>query len=1347
MATSITRGYSFGVEDNVGPVAIITPATQVSVLGSVVKMDGRASFDADGMPAGVLTYSWSFLRFPIGSQVEQEGFVELDPDGAVVSFAPDITGFYEVGLVVNDGTVDSAIAVGSTDINLLIVPNNRGLVPDASWIWNYLSDFWNIVEDKERFEVLWSAAIQITAAELLKLYQYDYNKSIRDIQTVFQKRWIQYSSGLEFDSTLVAGILADDQAGLEGATLPIDSDTGIVLEDSPDFFNLVTTPLVDGSFVETPAGLPISAGRLLTIAGKSYTLARSNNSIKGVNEGDDGATSVGSDVFLGSGFVADQVGLILRVLSGDDAGDYLIDSVATGDTEATLTDLLGGAVAFTSTATDLNYSVIPTSDNLSNFFSDVKDIPTDTAGQAWRFSSTIITTEFDLELQGVSVGDVLEVEIVRQDLNLAAVIRFQVVGVDRGRLSFVFNLDDLVDGTAASGLSEQAQLDLAETLQVTGLERDVNGVLQYALEAEAVRDVLVSNLFRSTNFETELNTETEIDLGAFVIKVRPVQVIRNTKIAVDPEILSIPLLQEFIRQPELGEIDGVLQVIGRNGSVTPIDHTPYNLVENLDYVVDDESQISGVVNTIQDSDEIEVSRGDLVDRSVRPGDTMEVVSGATSVIYTILRVIDPEHIRVKPKPIANESSVPMTITRRVLGKFIRFITGSFSKDNPAPPRLWSELTFFSNDPNIEANFGVLVGVRREDLERGTVTAPYKSVVAGLMFALTNGPVHENLRLAAQILLGLPFAENTGVITEINPNFRIRSDGSSLFGRILVDALDSNGDRLGITNVYLYPQGRQLVDQDNPGEFLPATPNEAGIAINPTTGVDYVVGDSVEQFAVLSKGVEIQDYLSSPESIDRFVQQGSLEALITQFHSFQLRINADVTTPSDVNQTTNFIQRAKPHYAKLSAGLLKIVEDTVEISDALIFGRELEWFDTPSYSLPMAVKFDQGSGDESFLTVEGVMYSSYLFGEDLVTTFSSLDVTSVIGGFITPGTGQSFDSPLIRSGDLLVISEGPNSGQYEVDTVPDDNTVTVLVGAFSTAVEQRFRIFRPVINPIFQTTAEVTNGSQFVELDEGLFSAGVSAGDTFAFHGLTVDASRRYTVTKVTPAIKEIEVTPAIEEPSGTYPNGIIRRDGIEDRFFGALEADQPHAAAYTSGSAAVVFSAGSSDLDTLAFLQKGDSIESDTNPGLFHEVLDWDPSSLTAYVTPKPAFTAGPTSPTRVHRLRRPETPISFEILDRIPDESLVLELQLPVGSSDLTTAISADVGTVSAEDFDALGIEPGDFLVILEGGDSNRDIGYGLGVFPIQELPTVTALRLTRPLTVTNPSGIRYGLQRRKTL
>src|SRR4051812_4127342 len=158
------------------PTAVAKADPDFGIIGSVVRIDGRLSTDPDNTP---LTYAWTFDSVPIGSQVQAEGFRLIDEDGAVVSFSPDIVGEYVIGLTVSNGMFSSDKAQTFTTIRAILVPHGKGLVPDGKWIWRYIRDVWDEVENKELFETLWSALIQIIGGELLKLYQVDFNKSIR----------------------------------------------------------------------------------------------------------------------------------------------------------------------------------------------------------------------------------------------------------------------------------------------------------------------------------------------------------------------------------------------------------------------------------------------------------------------------------------------------------------------------------------------------------------------------------------------------------------------------------------------------------------------------------------------------------------------------------------------------------------------------------------------------------------------------------------------------------------------------------------------------------------------------------------------------------------------------------------------------------------------------------------------------------------------------------------------------------------------------------------------------------------------------------------------------------------
>ena len=84
---------------NTAPLANAGPDQTVSI-GSIVKLNGSASSDADGDP---LTFTWSFVSKPGSSAAALS-----DPRAVMPTFVADVPGAYDVQLVVNDGTVNSA---------------------------------------------------------------------------------------------------------------------------------------------------------------------------------------------------------------------------------------------------------------------------------------------------------------------------------------------------------------------------------------------------------------------------------------------------------------------------------------------------------------------------------------------------------------------------------------------------------------------------------------------------------------------------------------------------------------------------------------------------------------------------------------------------------------------------------------------------------------------------------------------------------------------------------------------------------------------------------------------------------------------------------------------------------------------------------------------------------------------------------------------------------------------------------------------------------------------------------------------------------------------------------------
>ncbi len=85
---------------NSAPVANNGPDQNVTT-GSTVTLDGSASSDANG---DLLNYSWNLTSKPLESSA-----ILFDPSSQFPFFIADVAGTYVIGLIVNDGKINSAI--------------------------------------------------------------------------------------------------------------------------------------------------------------------------------------------------------------------------------------------------------------------------------------------------------------------------------------------------------------------------------------------------------------------------------------------------------------------------------------------------------------------------------------------------------------------------------------------------------------------------------------------------------------------------------------------------------------------------------------------------------------------------------------------------------------------------------------------------------------------------------------------------------------------------------------------------------------------------------------------------------------------------------------------------------------------------------------------------------------------------------------------------------------------------------------------------------------------------------------------------------------------------------------
>jgi hypothetical protein len=222
-----------------------------------------------------------------------------------------------------------------------------------------------------------------------------------------------------------------------------------------------------------------------------------------------------------------------------------------------------------------------------------------------------------------------------------------------------------------------------------------------------------------------------------------------------------------------------------------------------------------------------------------------------------------------------------------------------------PGRLWAELTYLDNRPVIEANFGIPAEFTLEDLSQLQSNLDYLSAVRGLWYAHINGPTLGNLRIGCQILLGLPFAEEAGVIEEIRVAYSQRQS------RILLRDVANQA----IVRAYLYPRGLPL-------------------EVNSATGVPYVVGDAVRQLAPLVSGVAVIDYVKDPTWFRWILSQGSMLE-VEKFHKFLLRVDSTVFSLKSLAFAMGFVNRVRPKYVlPFVVVRAQIKSSTIETADEL-----------------------------------------------------------------------------------------------------------------------------------------------------------------------------------------------------------------------------------------------------------------------------------------------------------------------------------------------------------------------------------------------------------------------------
>lgn len=809
------------------------------------------------------------------------------------TFSPDKAGTYQFQLVVNDGTLDSLPAT------VLVVVQDAamhlGHIPDAEFLWSGLSDFWTLVPDKAPITTFWSTALQLVAGEMLKAWQDDYAKSLRDIPRLYIRKWGRYSPFLDDggDPTHVFGrddrivVPATEFAGSAGDSLE-DGDGDLTTPNFEDQGLASTVDLSDLDFNIVNLLVDTSTGKVREIAGsldaKTLVLRDELPVYDLIDSGDgtgraknDGDGDLHTNLWSSTGVFKSEViqtGDILRLTSDNDRQS--LHATGAGDREAVFASLLKGTLGHSvsvelKTGTTANVTV-------SVGVGDFVSITFDTA-------------------QGHTPGDVRTAVQAHPIADKLVDVRF-----GDGDGTDALQAGDAFGRTALAGISTiGGGGSPIQSKQLTFLPGKENPAATEGPHREVPTDL------RAVSWEVIRPA------AKFAWKI-PAYVKSSLDLEVDELVAKGDQVRFEVVDLSTGEASEVhCEVLGSLKTRVAFNST--NLL----------AAIGGGFATALTNDDGQV----VLDAQ---DNHQPAYRYSYKGVVRLSKLPVHEDIRSVPRlvwPIKDPTtSLDENADYSTGSKSIAFDAGLFASDKMPPDDLWGEVTYYDNSQVIENNFGSRAGLLKEDAG----SLDYLSAVQALWYASLGGPKISNLHLGSQVFLGLSFAEAEGKITSINDLY------TETHGQIIVaDAADPD-----ILRAYLYPRKAGIGINPDP----PDVTDSAGVVTSPAPRA-YQVGDTVAQFAPLTSGVTVDDYIKTPRWFVSHYRQGLLTE-VEKFFTFRVQWNTKVGSLSadSVDLAARFLQKMRPVYTSPMLMALHEITDQVSIAEDLSLKAQIRVVDNP-----------------------------------------------------------------------------------------------------------------------------------------------------------------------------------------------------------------------------------------------------------------------------------------------------------------------------------------------------------------------------------------------------------------
>ena len=904
-------------------------------------------------------------------------------------FLPTKPGIYVFGLKVSNGVRTSHInrAVVSVQLSEQLL----GHRPDTSYIFKYLPDFWNLVPEKSQIEPVWSAAAQAIAADLSALWQTDMNKTLRDISRRYRRRWQSYPCAFEFDESVGVDIvhppslvwgesvdICQMQAGAMSG-LPVrsvgkhfDSNFALFLDHEisvPTPINRrVNTDILDDFVSDFPSQVGNRPHYLVRVPGEHIKVASfSKTADYNVNAY---FPAMASEIFGGVTFsyTSEPIFSRYREISKSSAGRFVRDPLAARVSPERSVILSDGSYPMSRLQAGQDYVIVVLGDEGS------------------RNATTVKARVLGLNPSGVENS--VELDIDPQLVDGRPIEWYHAEPIDRFTVERVpyLSFDSNVDPTILSGASLGDVFVGKFADPVTSQEVTVglpiiaavgNAIfIDWLPLLAALRVLLIQSGSDSENPDLWTRYSDLIRLG-----ITPISVKRSRVLADTEDLVAVPRLQETTTtQPQGPYYEGTDYSISDSGGIQindwirargRIDWSSPNTIligkNNTHFLVkhislDPES--SGGWSENSDKLMSELGLSTVVIEIGAPG--VYTISGFSDAIpgdinsgvrIHVGRSLFPsgEHQYSGPHNADGQVDVVLHVPRY-----------SFLSEPPA--RLWAEVSYFDNMKTVENNFGLFVGLPKSVVEAADENLDYLSVVRSAWFALMSGPSIDNLKLAAQSFLDLPYAEKPGRITYLSEPGYVRVKNSDGTVSRVVDPKEDgsiiirNSD--GTTSTYKYRPGMEIAKNPRTGRPF-ASFSSSQTRVEGDEDYETYLDARVQAYEPLVDVVSIIDYVDNPETIQRqfsgvdqtfTTEDGRVlpidepTTLVEQYHTFILEVPLNlIRTTQAFDLIREFMMESKPAYTRfIILGTLKF-SDEIDAVDSIEMSPTVYLRDTPASS--------------------------------------------------------------------------------------------------------------------------------------------------------------------------------------------------------------------------------------------------------------------------------------------------------------------------------------------------------------------------------------------------------------